>query len=1017
MKKILICLTGLAACLLGAAQVNLFERFDQIPSKGQLTGGAKIAPDAGVEKGALTANGNGKNFQYIYQYKFPAQAGEKYSITLNAKTSGSSSGLMAVMLFHAPKGKPAIKPMYFRIGATGGNWMFKIFDFTVPEGAVAGELCLRLVQAPQSQQVWIDHLRLAPQGKLDMTDFETAFDGWVFNKHLIFDRFMMRNTGTIVNEWKEAKVGEAFFKAVGNGAKMQYPLYIENLSVIPGCNYAFTAFIKASESFRFPNNGMIIFFYKDAKGRPVGQSRYHIRATGNEWKEFTHAFTVSPKAVKLDIGLNMRKMPAKEFVQLDHIRFRKSASNVECSLSIDPDKSELTLNNMISADIPQASIAKMEYILSNGKKIAADYQRPTVLSIAGFKDGNYSVYMEVALKDGKVRKTPEKNFMVCRNPAWRNELGVLKDNDQPPAPWKTLARKQNTLTTWNNDFRFDSNSLLAAINEKSSGKALLRQPVSLTLNGKKLSFASPVWQDGKSRTLISAGCSGKDWQGKLSCKTDFMGFAHFTLDITSKGNFKLEQCDLALDIADVKFLYRSDDSWTAIGAVDLTKKPVWETKNFYNELQFGNEDRGIAFYIDRLYPAKAKFDRSWVKVNGEKVNIHTVLAAKTLAKGETHRIQFAIQPYPYRPAENNWKRLRFRAGKYKNLELLWHTLGYYTYCGSTSIAAKPDALKKIISDKKGQMLYYQFPFYIMDNIPEWSYFAKRWKGMPARAYDLRSKGGMAWKARLTDKDWQDFYLHHFVDHLSKFDWDGVYYDCFGSDVFIENGETFHPVFACKDFQERIYIAQRLKNPASLTITHTGGSQSGSAAGYANVILMGEQYRGQCSRHTYPLEFLTLDEFRYENAVNMGPDRMFLPQYHDQSKISNPKLASHLMGLVLTHNLMLYPNFINKKVELSVRYRQYDFGMENSTFYPYWKKSNETLPVCSNSAVVSSCWKNDKGILMAILNPTDKAQSFTIKVPQGYRIKYFFSPEKGKEITGTQFTLDGYMSALVRLEKN
>ena len=145
--------------------------------------------------------------------------------------------------------------------------------------------------------------------------------------------------------------------------------------------------------------------------------------------------------------------------------------------------------------------------------------------------------------------------------------------------------------------------------------------------------------------------------------------------------------------------------------------------------------------------------------------------------------------------------------------------------------------------------------------------------------------------------------------------------------------------------------------------------------------------------------------------------MFLPQYHDQNKISNPKLASHLMGLVLTHNLMLYPNFINKKVELSVRYRQFDFGMENSTFFPYWKKSSENLPVCSNPAVVSSCWKNGKGILMAILNPTAESQKFTIKVPQGYRIKYYFSPEKGKEITGDNFTIDGYMSALVRLEKN
>ena len=1014
MKKFFILLTGLAAVSLAAAQVNLFERFDQLPTKGTLMGGSKITPASGVEKGALTARGNKNNYQYIYQYKFPVKAGEKYTVTFNVKAP--APGLFVFILFQGEKGKPAIPPHVVRVGSTANNWNFRIFDFTVPAGAVSGDLRLRLVKCPPSQEFFIDHLRLAPKGKLDMTDFETAFDGWVFNKHLIFDRFMMRNTGTIVNEWKEAKVGEAFFKAVGNGARLQYPLYIENLAVTPGCNYAFTAFIKASESFRYPNNGMIIFFYKDAKGRPVGQSRYHIRNTDGEWKEFTHGFTVSPKAVMLDIGLNLRKMPAKEFVQLDHIRFKKSASNVACSVSIDPDRDELTLTNMISADIPQSSIAKMTYQFSNGKKIEAKYQQPTVIKLADFKDGSYSVNLIAESQDGKTRKTPDQKFMVCRNPKWRNDLGVLKDNDTPPAPWKTLQRKDNSLFTWNSSFVFAPDTGLQTVKELCSGTALLKAPLKLTVNGEKVTVNSLRWKDGKSRTLLESKCSGKNWQGKLSCKIDYSGFARFTLDITSANKFQLASCDIELEVADTKFLYRSDDSWTAIGAVDLAKNPKWETKNFYNELQFGNEDRGISFYIDKIYPARGKFNKSWVKADSKKVLIHTVVEPRTLEKGQTHRMEFAIQPYPYRPAENNWKTLRFRAGKYSNLGLLWHTNGHYTYCGSTSHVAKPDVIREMLKDKQGRKLYYQFPFYIMDNIPEWSYFAKRWKGMPARAYDLRKHGGMAWKARLTDKDWQDYYLSVFVDHLKNFAWDGVYYDCFGSDVFVENGETFHPVYACRTFQERIYIAQRISNPASLTVTHTGGSQSGSAAAFANVILMGEQYRGQCSKYTYPLEFLSLDEFRYENAVNMGPDRMFLPQYHDQEKINNPKLASHLMGLVLTHNLMLYPNFINKKIELSVRYRQYEFGMQNSTFYPYWKKHKTALPSCSNSKVVSSCWTNDKGILMAIINPTDKKQDFTVKVPAGYSIKYYFSPETGKEIQGSSFSLDGYMSALVRLEK-
>ena len=1015
MKKYLIAAL-LSSLFALQAQHNLFERFDTPACKGGLSNGGMIDLKAGVEKGALTARGNKKNFQYIYAYKFPVAAGEKYTLTFNIRTSGST-GIWAMILFDAEKGKKAPAPIYFKVGATGNNWSFRIFDFTIPQGAVQAGLRLRLAGVPSSQQVWIDNLRIAPQGKLHMTDFETAFDDWQYNRHLIFDRFMMRNTAKIINEWKEAKVGEAFFRATGNGAKMQYPLYIENLSVTPGCSYIFTSFLKASASFRYPNNGMIIFFYKDAAGKPVGQSRYHIRATDGEWKEFTHTFTVSPKAVMLDIGLNMRKMSENEFVQLDHIRFRKSTSNVECSVSIDPDKQTMLLNNMISADIKQETIKSCEYVFSNGKKLPAKPHSPMTIPLADFADGKYTVTMNLQFSDGKSRITPAKTFVICRNPVWRNELGVLKDNDQPPAPWKKLTRNHNDVSSWNNTFVFPGKEFIANIRETGSGIMLLSKPLTITVNGEKIRPGAASWVDGNSRTLATMPCQGKNWSGTLKCKIDYTGFAHFTLDITAAGNFELKQCDLDFDVDNLKFLYRSDDSWTAIGAVDLKKKPVWESKTFYNELQFGNEDRGVAFFTDKLFPAKAKLDKSWIKVNGSSVKISMVNAPLKLASEKNFRTEFGLQPYPYRPAEQNWKKIRFRAGKYKNLELLWHTMGHYKYCGSTSEAAQPERIREFINKKRGKVLYYQFPFYIMDNIPEWSYFEKRWKGTPARAYDLRKKGGMAWKARLTDKDWQDYYLHHFVDHLKNFAWDGVYYDCFGSDVFVENGETFHPVFACRTFQERIYIAQRLNNPQSLTVTHTGGSQSGSASAFANVILMGEQYRGQCVRHTYPLEFLTLDEFRYENAVNMGPDRMFLPQYRDQAKISSPKVASHIMGLVMTHNLMLYPNFINKKVELSVRYRQFDFGMESSTFYPYWKDSKEPLPSCSNPAVVRSCWKNEKGILMAILNPGKTAQKFSITLPPGYRMKYYFSPEQQKELSGSEFTLDGYMSALVLLEKN
>ncbi|MBQ9337600.1 MAG: hypothetical protein IJS14_09945 [Lentisphaeria bacterium] len=1017
MKTLLSLLAVLAASAL-PAEVTLLERFDTDKVAGKLGPGAVLVADAGLEKGALTATGNGNPFQYFYTYAFPVKPGEKYSFGLDYRTPVKFPGtrLMAVIVYHAPKGAKVPASQLFRLSASGGFWTHRLFDFTVPEGASGAELRLRLVKCGPQDRVAVDFLRLAPQGKLDLTEFETAFDQWSFDRHLIFDRFMMRPGARIVGEWKEAKVGEAFFQADGNQTPMQYPLYIEDITVVPGQNYVFETWAKCTDSFRYPAKGMLIFFFTDANGKAVGQTRLHLRDTKGEWKEFSHSFTTPANAVRMSIGLNFRKISPQEYVRLDHLRFRIGKSKVEVRVDIDPDRETLSLGNFITADIPAESIASMEYRITgpSGRNVAGKYGENTVLPLKDFADGSYQAELCLKMKDGKESKSEPAAFMVCRNPVWRNRLGILEPSDPAPRPWKDLQRKDNSVSSWNNRFQFTPELGLAGIEDGQRMPVL--KSLELTVNGKPLGSSPVRWTDGKSMIRGESVCAGANWRGTLTVSADYAGFLRYTLKIRAEKPVVLNSIRLEMNTPEAEFVYRSDDSWTKIGAVDLKKEKSWTTKHFYNEIQFGKMDRGIAFFVPKLYPAVSELPAEWIRVESAgKLTADLVTAPRQLAAGETHIAEFALQPYPFRPAENLWKTLRFRAGKYKNLELIWHTSGHFRYCGSTSEAAKPEVIAEILKRRKGKMLYYQFPFYIMDNIPEWTYFEKRWKGTPARAYDLRKKGGMAWKARLTDRDWQDYYLHQFAGHLQKFSWDGVYYDCFGTDIFTENGETFHPVFACRKFQERIYLTQRMTNPDSLTVTHTGGSQSGTAATYADVILMGEQYRGVCSRYRYLLEHFTLDRFRYENAVNVGPDRMFLPQYHDAGKINDPTVASSIMGLVMVHNLMLYPNFIRKDIELAVRGRMFDFGMETSTFHPYWK-TQKNLPCPDSSVVVSSSWTNEKGILTALLNPSGKAQRFKLRIPSGWQVKYYYDPAESRELTAESFELKPYCSALVRLER-
>ena len=196
------------------------------------------------------------------------------------------------------------------------------------------------------------------------------------------------------------------------------------------------------------------------------------------------------------------------------------------------------MSNMISADIPVASIRSCEYVFSNGKKLPAKPHAPMTIALTDFADGKYTVTMNLQFADGKSRATPAKTFVICRNPAWRNELGVLKDRDLPPAPWKKLTRNRNDVSSWNNTFIFPGNEFIANIRESSSGIMLLSKPLTITVNGEKIRPGAASWVDGSSRTLATMPCQGKNWRGTLKCKIDYTGFAHFTLDITAAGDFE-----------------------------------------------------------------------------------------------------------------------------------------------------------------------------------------------------------------------------------------------------------------------------------------------------------------------------------------------------------------------------------------------------------------------------------------------------------------------------------------------
>ncbi|OGV35207.1 MAG: hypothetical protein A2020_04090 [Lentisphaerae bacterium GWF2_45_14] len=249
--------------------------------------------------------------------------------------------------------------------------------------------------------------------------------------------------------------------------------------------------------------------------------------------------------------------------------------------------------------------------------------------------------------------------------------------------------------------------------------------------------------------------------------------------------------------------------------------------------------------------------------------------------------------------------------------------------------------------------------------------------------------------------------------------DGVYYDCVGVDAYQDGNDFTYPVFTLKEYLRRIYIAQRQLNPESITLTHSGADFSCPSVEFSDIILMGEQYRQGCFDYTYYLEFRTLRQFRAENAVNVGPSRMFLPQYRQREKMESPEVALHTLGLVMCHNLMLYPSFINQEIITRVRNFQYEFGMNDAEFFPYWEKNPYGI-ASSNPNVICSFYKNKKGFLLSLLNSTKDEQTFKLKVEdslKGMKL-LLFEPlvnKKSPISLDSEIKVKPYMAAFVLIE--
>jgi hypothetical protein len=180
------------------------------------------------------------------------------------------------------------------------------------------------------------------------------------------------------------------------------------------------------------------------------------------------------------------------------------------------------------------------------------------------------------------------------------------------------------------------------------------------------------------------------------------------------------------------------------------------------------------------------------------------------------------------------------------------------------------------------------------------------------------------------------------------------------------------IFDFRELAMRVYTMHRRLDAQALTIVF--GAPWVPCVSFADAVLSGEMYRAPLAEHQWYPAFMSLAEFRAENAVDLGPSRMILPQYKIAYGESVPH-AVHAMGIFLLHDLAIYAAWFNMDVYEAIESRRLRFGREG--FHGYWEDGGRVK--IADEGLMASYYERNTELLVTVANVTGEDISSTLTV--------------------------------------
>jgi len=715
------------------------------------------------------------------------------------------------------------------------------------------------------------------------------------------------------------------------------------------------------------------------------------------------------------------------------------ASNFAFSLPLDAKTAQLTYEiNPVDytasarfdaggADVADEKLKVKLQLLPAGQQPAPDVpaspvkagQLQLTLPFPSRQPGDYDLVAEV-MPEGQAAFQMRKTITIPKTDWLGNKIG-LEDKVLPP--WTRLRASGTEVSVWGRKYRFNggpanSRPLQAMLPAQitTAGAQVLARPVTMNLlrGGKVM-----PWQEQQVRLVGSsatkatleaaavADLGGQSVRFRTIIKAEYDGLMLFEMTCDKPDQLPLDGLTLDIPVKAENAIYRHryGPAWIPTSGNVPPGEGVVDKTAWVPFVWLGDNDRGLFWFTEN--------DSAWA--NGKAENAieivrqggEIVLRVNLLAKGQKlpadWRFAFGLQATPVKAIPRDWRKWRMtgvlpldQVTTKQNVQIVWPQANHKDSLAAFGWpeAADAAAFTKNINGLHDQGLLavpYLCLTYVTEHTPEWQFFKHIWD-MGARDPSIPDAGWNHTFAMVSPngKGYADFMMYRTKQFVDQYGIDGSYHDQTHPymSAAVEAGvgymrdgkpQASTPILGYRELYRRNYaLFKGMRKPTFLQ-AHMSGKITIPVLAYEDSYLDGEHFR-EVVKESY-LDVMTLDSFRCEYMGRQwGLMPFFLPEFNAENA-AKVEPTRGMMGLLMIHDVNVWPIWCNGKVVDEAFKMLDDFGYVASEFIPYFDK-RPPASTDLQDVYISAYKKANGSVLLVVANLGKEARQGQVRLDLG-----------------------------------